>query len=70
MNGFDMTTQPPCSLCHRRAAVRVWGKYRNGREACDLRCDLHRPDSASRGSWAFFGATARLFRIEDWTAIR
>lgn len=63
-----------CSLCYRPATVRIYGKFRNGREAIDQRCADHAPDKpigpVGGKEWAFFGTTNRLFRMEDIDRIR
>lgn len=69
-----------CSVCFRPAAVLVYGKYRNGREVRDPRCQTHAPALGRDGSvvigpvldrqWAFVGVTNRLFVMEDIDIIR
>jgi len=36
-----------CRHCDSPATVRLYGKYRNGREAIDYRCDEHRPTTST-----------------------
>lgn len=60
-----MTKTRTCSVCFRDASWMTYGKFRNGREAEDIRCDEHRPDPTAIGTWGFLGLTAKMIRIED-----
>lgn len=58
-----------CSLCYKPATVRVYGKYKNGREVEDRRCSVHAPElpigPVEGRQWAFLGTTSRLFLMTD-----
>lgn len=58
-------TNPTCTICYRRAVIYAIGRYRNGAEARQPRCDRHAPDLERDAGCTLLDWADRPFVLKD-----